>query len=125
MCCDVHIAYSLRVFRSEVGEVGSGRHCYQFGVVEPTAATVASSAAGLRAAMAAQHVWTCVDVKIIKNDGAREFHWGFGILILTYAPSYAVWWWVSYSVVHRMDWAWVVPGEESGDLVGNNNVGVV
>ncbi|CAI8599437.1 unnamed protein product [Vicia faba] len=41
--------------------------------------------------------------KIFYNDGPRGFYRGFGISILTYAPSNAVWW-TSYSMVHRFIW---------------------
>ncbi|XP_058786053.1 uncharacterized protein LOC131660759 [Vicia villosa] len=41
--------------------------------------------------------------KILYNDGPRGFYRGFGISILTYAPSNAVWW-TSYSMVHRFIW---------------------
>jgi len=41
--------------------------------------------------------------KILCADGARGFYRGFGISILTYAPSNAVWW-TSYSMVHRLIW---------------------
>ena len=73
------------------------------------AATVASAVGGLSAAMAAQLVWTPVDVvtqrlmvangadaryvngvdmfrKIVRNDGVRGLYRGFGISILTNAP---------------------------------------
>ncbi|PNX72898.1 solute carrier family 25 member 44-like protein [Trifolium pratense] len=40
--------------------------------------------------------------KILYADGPRGFYRGFGISILTYAPSNAVWW-TSYSMVHRPD----------------------
>ncbi|XP_004501441.1 uncharacterized protein [Cicer arietinum] len=41
--------------------------------------------------------------KILYADGARGLYRGFGISILTYAPSNAVWW-TSYSMVHRFIW---------------------
>ncbi|KRG89317.1 hypothetical protein GLYMA_20G016000v4 [Glycine max] len=109
----------------------------QFGFSETTAVAVANAAAGVTSAMAAQLVWTPIDVvsqrlmvqgsggskttvlanlnsenyrsgfdafrKIMCADGARGFYRGFGISILTYAPSNAVWW-TSYSMVHRLIW---------------------
>ncbi|KAF2592225.1 hypothetical protein F2Q70_00044657 [Brassica cretica] len=88
--------------------------------------------------MAAQLVWTPVDVvsqrlmvqgssglvnscnyvngfdafrKIVRADGVKGLYRGFGISILTYAPSNAVWW-ASYSVAQSMVW-----GEENGNTV--------
>ncbi|GMH22036.1 hypothetical protein Nepgr_023879 [Nepenthes gracilis] len=106
-----------------------------FGFPEPSAAATANAVAGLCASVAAQLVWTPVDVvsqrlmvqgncntnisnnashckyingvdafrKIIKADGVKGLYRGFGISILTYAPSNAVWW-ASYSVTQRLVW---------------------
>ncbi|KAF4356483.1 uncharacterized protein LOC133038142 [Cannabis sativa] len=41
--------------------------------------------------------------KIMYSDGFRGLYRGFGISILTYALSNAVWW-ASYSVAHRPNW---------------------
>lgn len=126
---------ALEVTKSSVGTAATG-----LGFPEPTAAAVANAVAGLSAAMAAQVVWTPVDVisqrlmvqgggcvgdgriqgalnvlpckyvngvdafrKILNADGIRGLYRGFGISILTYAPSNAVWW-ASYSVVQRLVW---------------------
>eukprot|EP00256_Glycine_max_P029115 XP_003556037.2 solute carrier family 25 member 44 [Glycine max] len=122
----------------------------QFGFSETTAVAVANAAAGVTSAMAAQLVWTPIDVvsqrlmvqgsggskttvlanlnsenyrsgfdafrKIMCADGARGFYRGFGISILTYAPSNAVWW-TSYSMVHRLIWGafGVLLGNEKND----------
>ncbi|KAG5018503.1 hypothetical protein AAZX31_06G050600 [Glycine max] len=120
----------------------------QFGFSETTAVAVANAAAGVTSAMAAQLVWTPIDVvsqrlmvqgsggskttvlanlnsenyrngfdafrKIMCADGAIGFYRGFGISILTYAPSNAVWW-TSYSMVHRLIWG------AFGSYMGNNN----
>lgn len=125
---------ALEVTKSKVGTA-----TIRLGISESTAAAIANAAAGLSAAMAAQIVWTPVDVvsqrlmvqggvkssskfpnasdckyvngidafrKIIKTDGPRGLYRGFGISILTYAPSNAVWW-ASYSVAQRMVWGGV------------------
>ncbi|KAK1434226.1 hypothetical protein QVD17_11145 [Tagetes erecta] len=101
---------------------------FNLGFPEPTAAAIANAMAGLTAALAAQVVWTPIDVvsqrlmvqgnnyyplnytngidafrKILKTDGARGLYRGFGISVMTYAPSNAVWW-ASYSVVQRLVW---------------------
>lgn len=41
--------------------------------------------------------------KILRTDGLRGLYRGFGMSILTYAPSNAVWW-ASYSVTQRLVW---------------------
>lgn len=123
---------ALEVTKSNVGNVASG----QLGLSEASASAIANAAAGLSAAMAAQLVWTPIDVvsqrlmvqgsgvgdgsscavglnkynggidafrKIVHADGVRGLYRGFGISILTYAPSNAVWW-ASYSMAHRGIW---------------------
>ncbi|XP_024039262.1 solute carrier family 25 member 44-like [Citrus clementina] len=109
------------------------------------AAAVASAVGGLSAAMAAQLVWTPVDVltqrlmvangadaryvngvdmfrKIVRNDGVRGLYMGSGISILTNAPSNAVWW-ASYSVAQRLVWGGVgcflrrKYGDREGDMM--------
>ncbi|XP_048233816.1 mitochondrial substrate carrier family protein J isoform X2 [Ricinus communis] len=119
---------ALEVTKSNVGTATVG-----LGFTEATAATTANAVAGLSAALAAQLVWTPIDVvsqrlmvqgagnasttckysngidafrKIITSDGLRGLYRGFGISILTYAPSNAVWW-ASYSVAQRMVWGGV------------------
>ncbi|KAJ0074974.1 hypothetical protein Patl1_33618 [Pistacia atlantica] len=112
---------ALEVTKSKVGSF-----TVRLGLNEGTAAAIANAAAGLSAAMAAQLVWTPIDVvsqrlmvangkdcryvngidacrKIVRTDGARGLYRGFGISILTYAPSNAVWW-ASYSVAQRVVW---------------------
>ncbi|EYU29333.1 hypothetical protein ABFS82_05G137100 [Erythranthe guttata] len=120
---------ALEVTKSNVGNLATAR----LGFSEASACAVANAAAGLNAAMAAQLVWTPIDVvsqrlmvqgssctvglkkynggidafrKIVKADGLKGLYRGFGISILTYAPSNAVWW-ASYSVVHRVIWGGV------------------
>ncbi|XP_027356373.1 solute carrier family 25 member 44-like [Abrus precatorius] len=122
---------SLEVTKSNVGTAFLG-----LGFSDTSAIAVANAAAGVTSAMAAQLVWTPIDVvsqrlmvqgsggsksilanlnsenyrngldafrKILCADGPRGFYRGFGISILTYAPSNAVWW-TSYSMVHRLIW---------------------
>ncbi|KAH6790826.1 Mitochondrial substrate carrier family protein [Perilla frutescens var. frutescens] len=123
---------ALEVTKSNVGNVASG----QLGLSEASASAIANASAGLSAAMAAQLVWTPIDVvsqrlmvqgsggdgssctvglkkynggidafrKIVHADGVRGLYRGFGISILTYAPSNAVWW-ASYSMAHRAMWS--------------------
>ncbi|XP_020224068.1 solute carrier family 25 member 44 [Cajanus cajan] len=125
-------ARALYMAALEITKSNVGTATIRLGFAEHTAATIANAAAGLSAAMAAQLVWTPVDVvsqrlmvqsgvsssstqyvngidafrKIVKSDGARGLYRGFGLSILTYAPSNAVWW-ASYSVAQRMVWGGV------------------
>ena len=45
--------------------------------------------------------------KIMKSDGPRGLYRGFGLSVMTYAPSSAVWW-ASYGFSQRMIWRLVV-----------------
>ncbi|XVF27017.1 hypothetical protein REPUB_Repub14bG0070200 [Reevesia pubescens] len=124
-------ARALYMAALEVTKNNVGSATVKFGVPEPTAAAIANAVAGLSAAMAAQLVWTPIDVvsqrlmvqgshpscssscryvngidafrKIVKTDGPKGLYRGFGISILTYAPANAVWW-ASYSVAQRLVW---------------------
>lgn len=123
---------ALEVTKSNVGSV-----TVRLGFSDTSAMAIANAAAGLSSAVAAQLVWTPIDVvsqrlmvqscnrsskttlpnvtsykynngidafrKILYADGLRGLYRGFGISILTYAPSNAVWW-ASYSVAHRFIW---------------------
>ncbi|KAK8553436.1 hypothetical protein V6N13_062241 [Hibiscus sabdariffa] len=51
--------------------------------------------------------------KILYVDGPKGLYRGFGISILTYAPSNAVWW-ASYSVAHKLIWSGMCKKDESG-----------
>ncbi|KMZ61978.1 Mitochondrial carrier protein [Zostera marina] len=127
-------ARALYMTALEVTKSSVGTATIRLGVPEPAAATIANAAAGLSAAMAAQIVWTPIDVvsqrlmvqgdrrgggklerysggvdalrKILRSDGLRGLYRGFGMSILTYAPSNAVWW-ASYSVSQRFIWGGV------------------
>lgn len=131
-------ARALYMTALEVTKSNVGTATVRLGFSDTTATAIANAAAGLSSAMAAQLVWTPIDVvsqrlmvqgyhhscnkklvpnvsscrysngldafrKILTADGPRGLYRGFGISILTYAPSNAVWW-ASYSVVHRMIW---------------------
>ncbi|XP_058078794.1 uncharacterized protein LOC131227103 [Magnolia sinica] len=126
-------ARALYMTALEVTKSNVGTATVRLGFPEPAASTIANAAAGLSAAMAAQLVWTPIDVvsqrlmvqgnpsssssssmskycggvdafrKILRSDGLRGLYRGFGMSILTYAPSNAVWW-ASYSVAQRLVW---------------------
>lgn len=117
---------ALEITKSVVGTT-----TIQLGFSDPAAAAVTNAAAGLSAAVAAQLVWTPVDVisqklmvqgtqglsqistnyrggieaftSIVKTEGFRGLYRGSGISILTYAPSNALWW-TSYCIMQRMVW---------------------
>uniref|UniRef100_A0A0D6R6J5 Mitochondrial carrier protein n=1 Tax=Araucaria cunninghamii TaxID=56994 RepID=A0A0D6R6J5_ARACU len=124
-------ARALYMSALEITKSNVGTTAIRLGFSEPVAAAVANAAAGLSASMAAQLVWTPVDVisqrlmvqggqgmsqiatnysggidafrTIIKTDGLRGLYRGFGMSILTYAPSNALWW-ASYCMTQRMVW---------------------
>ncbi|GJN33854.1 hypothetical protein PR202_gb22481 [Eleusine coracana subsp. coracana] len=115
---------ALEATRSAVGPAA-----LNLGAPEPAASAAAGAVAGLAAAVAAQVVWTPVDVisqrlmvqgnpcpasryrggldafrKILASEGIRGLYRGFGMSILTYAPSNAVWW-ATYSLSQKIIWS--------------------
>lgn len=159
-------ARALYMTALEITKSNVGNTAIRVGFAEPTAAAVANAAAGVSAALAAQMVWTPIDVvsqrlmvqgdcnvssnnqrfpnsssssssaskylngidafkKILNADGPRGLYRGFGISILTYAPSNAVWW-ASYSVSQRLVWGGIgcYLRKKEDDLQGHEN-GVV
>jgi solute carrier family 25 protein 44 len=113
---------ALEATKSAVGSAA-----VRLGVAEPAASAAASAAGGVSAAVAAQVVWTPVDVvsqrlmvqtaaagppyrggadalrRILRADGVRGLYRGFGVSVLTYAPSSAAWW-ASYATAQRLIW---------------------
>ncbi|KAI3766418.1 hypothetical protein L2E82_16475 [Cichorium intybus] len=142
----------------EITKSNVGTSIIRLGFPESTAAPIANAIAGLSAALAAQLVWTPVDVvsqrlmvqgkdysisktctseksrkymngidafrKILNTDGPRGLYRGFGISIMTYAPSNAVWW-ASYSVAQRLVWGGIGSYMCKKDDDSNENGGVV
>ncbi|KAI3786187.1 hypothetical protein L1987_45319 [Smallanthus sonchifolius] len=151
-------ARALYMTALEVTKSNVGTSTVKLGFPEPTAAAIANAMAGLTAALAAQVVWTPIDVvsqrlmvqgndysnskisnplnsckymngidafrKILNTDGPRGLYRGFGISVMTYAPSNAVWW-ASYSVVQRLVWGGIGSYMCKKDDDGYNNGGVV
>ncbi|CAF2183035.1 unnamed protein product [Brassica napus] len=141
-------ARALYMTALEVTKSNVGSAALSLGFTEAKASAAANAVGGLTAAMAAQLVWTPVDVvsqrlmvqgssgfvnacnyvngfdafrKIVRADGVKGLYRGFGISILTYAPSNAVWW-ASYSVAQSMVWGGIgcyvcKKGEENGNTV--------
>ncbi|CAI9298598.1 unnamed protein product [Lactuca saligna] len=62
--------------------------------------------------------------KIIQKDGVRGLYKGFGISVLTYAPSNAVWW-GSYSMTHRWIWGGVLSHTGVGGGLKSDSAAVV
>ncbi|XP_071710295.1 uncharacterized protein [Rutidosis leptorrhynchoides] len=130
-------ARALYMTALEITKSNVGNSTVKLGFSESAAATIANATAGLTASLAAQLVWTPIDVvsqrlmvqgndyskfkfsssvnsckymngidafrKILRTDGPRGLYRGFGISVMTYAPSNAVWW-ASYSVSQRLVW---------------------
>eukprot|EP00250_Pteridium_aquilinum_P006456 c16379_g1_i1 orf=111-1076(+) len=99
----------------------------KFTISEPTKAALANGIAGLVSSLLSQAVFVPVDVvsqrlmiqgtpeaakysggfdvirKILKADGIRGLYRGFGMSVITYSPSSAVWW-ASYGASQRLIW---------------------
>ncbi|KAL6642952.1 hypothetical protein ACP70R_021133 [Stipagrostis hirtigluma subsp. patula] len=123
-------ARALYMAALEATKSAVGSAALRLGVAEPAASAAASAAGGVSAAVAAQVVWTPVDVvsqrlmvqapggryrggadafrKILLADGVRGLYRGFGVSVLTYAPSSAAWW-ASYATAQRLLWRAVGP----------------
>ncbi|CAN6477143.1 unnamed protein product [Victoria cruziana] len=98
-----------------------------FNLSEPTQAAIANGVAGLTSSLLSQAVFVPLDVvsqklmvqgysgnmrynggldvarQILKTDGFRGLYRGFGLSIMTYSPSSAVWW-ASYGSSQRYIW---------------------
>uniref|UniRef100_A0A2P2KAK9 Solute carrier family 25 member 44 isoform X2 n=1 Tax=Rhizophora mucronata TaxID=61149 RepID=A0A2P2KAK9_RHIMU len=94
---------------------------------EPTQAAIANGIAGMMASLCSQAVFVPIDVvsqklmvqgysghakynggldvarQVIKSDGIRGLYRGFGLSVMTYSPSSAVWW-ASYGSSQRVIW---------------------
>ncbi|GAV87400.1 Mito_carr domain-containing protein [Cephalotus follicularis] len=94
---------------------------------EPTQAAIANGIAGMTASIFSAAVFVPVDVisqklmvqgysghakynggldvvrQVIKSDGIRGLYRGFGLSVMTYSPSSAVWW-ASYGSSQRVIW---------------------
>ncbi|XP_039131330.1 solute carrier family 25 member 44 [Dioscorea cayenensis subsp. rotundata] len=98
-----------------------------FKLSEPVQAAIANGMGGLLASISSQAVFVPIDVvsqklmvqgysgytkynggldvarKLIKSDGVRGLYRGFGLSVMTYSPSSAVWW-ASYGSSQRIIW---------------------
>ncbi|CAK9175783.1 unnamed protein product [Ilex paraguariensis] len=102
---------------------------------EPAKAAIANGIAGMAASLCSQALFVPVDVvsqrlmvqgysghahynggldvarKILKSDGIRGLYRGFGLSVMTYSPSSAVWW-ASYGSSQRFIWRLLGQGTE-------------
>ncbi|KAL6507380.1 hypothetical protein OROGR_023575 [Orobanche gracilis] len=111
----------------ETTKVAAYKMIEPFKLSEPTQAAIANGVAGMMASLCTQSVFVPVDVvsqrlmvqgysghatykggldvvhKVIKSDGIRGLYRGFGLSVITYSPSSAVWW-ASYGASQRFIW---------------------
>lgn len=117
-----------------------------FNVVEPlklsdaTKAAIANGLAGMTASLFSQGVFVPIDVisqrlmvqgysgharynggldvarKVLKQDGIRGLYRGFGLSVMTYSPSSAVWW-ASYGSSQRVIWSLLGHGTDSSGIL--------
>ncbi|KAK6128631.1 hypothetical protein DH2020_037621 [Rehmannia glutinosa] len=112
----------------ETTKVAAFKVVEPFKLSEPTQAAIANGVAGMMASLCTQTVFVPVDVvsqrlmvqgysghatynggldvvrKVIKSDGIRGLYRGFGLSVITYSPSSAVWW-ASYGASQRFIWS--------------------
>ncbi|VFQ68517.1 unnamed protein product [Cuscuta campestris] len=121
----------------ETTKVAAFRAVEPFKFSEPTQAAIANGVGGMLASLCAQSVFVPIDVvsqrlmvqgysghasynggldvvrKVLKSEGVRGLYRGFGLSILTYSPSSAVWW-ASYGSSQRFIWSLLGHGTEKG-----------
>ncbi|XP_059449047.1 uncharacterized protein LOC132180293 [Corylus avellana] len=112
----------------ETTKVAAFKMVEPFKLSEPTEAAIANGVAGMIASVFSQAVFVPIDVisqklmvqgysghtkynggldvtrKILKSDGIRGLYRGFGLSVMTYSPSSAVWW-ASYGSSQRFIWS--------------------
>ncbi|MQM02211.1 hypothetical protein Taro_034976 [Colocasia esculenta] len=120
----------------ETTKVASFRLIEPFKLSEPTQAAIANGVAGMAASFLSQAAFVPMDVvsqklmvqgysghatykggldvarKILKADGIRGLYRGFGLSVMTYSPSSAVWW-ASYGSSQRVLWSLLVHGSDT------------
>ncbi|KAJ0043762.1 hypothetical protein Pint_18975 [Pistacia integerrima] len=119
----------------ETTKVAAFKMVEPFKFSEATQAAIANGIAGMSGSLLAQSVFVPVDVvsqklmvqgysghakysggidvarKVIKSDGIRGLYRGFGLSVMTYAPSSAVWW-ASYGSSQRVIWRLLGHGKD-------------
>ncbi|XP_014497882.1 solute carrier family 25 member 44 isoform X1 [Vigna radiata var. radiata] len=111
----------------ETTKVAAFRMIEPFRLSETTQAAIANGVAGMTSSIFAQSVFVPIDVvsqklmvqgysghaqysggldvarKVLRSDGIRGLYRGFGLSVMTYSPSSAVWW-ASYGSSQRVIW---------------------
>ncbi|XP_010260523.1 PREDICTED: solute carrier family 25 member 44 [Nelumbo nucifera] len=124
----------------ETTKVASFNIVEPFKLSEPTQAAIANGVAGMTASLFSQAVFVPIDVvsqklmvqgysgyarynggldvarKILKADGIRGLYRGFGLSVMTYSPSSAVWW-ASYGSSQRFIWRLLGYGNEQKESI--------
>ncbi|XP_042496689.1 solute carrier family 25 member 44 [Macadamia integrifolia] len=112
----------------ETTKVSAFKIVEPFKLSEPSEAAIANGLAGMTASIFAQAVFVPIDLvsqklmvqgysgyatynggldvarKILKAEGIRGLYRGFGLSVMTYSPSSAVWW-ASYGSSQRFIWS--------------------
>ncbi|KAE9590314.1 putative mitochondrial carrier protein [Lupinus albus] len=126
----------------ETTKVAAFRMLEPFKLSETSQAALANGVAGMTSSLFAQSVFVPIDVvsqklmvqgysghtqysggldvarKVIKSDGIRGLYRGFGLSVMTYSPSSAVWW-ASYGSSQRFIWRYLGNGKEGTPSVQN------
>nr|GMC57066.1 solute carrier family 25 member 44 [Ipomoea batatas]GMC59487.1 solute carrier family 25 member 44 [Ipomoea batatas]GMC62234.1 solute carrier family 25 member 44 [Ipomoea batatas] len=121
----------------ETIKVTTFRMVEPFKLSEPTQAAIANGVGGMLASLCSQSIFVPIDVvsqrlmvqgysghanynggldvvrKVLKSEGIRGLYRGFGLSVVTYSPSSAVWW-ASYGSSQRFMWSLLGHGFENG-----------
>ncbi|TKY50151.1 Solute carrier family 25 member 44 [Spatholobus suberectus] len=119
----------------ETTKVASLRMLEPFRLSEATQAAIANGIAGMASSLCSQAVFVPIDVvsqklmvqgysghaqysggldvarKVLRSDGIRGLYRGFGLSVMTYSPSSAVWW-ASYGSSQRFLWRFLGDSNE-------------
>ncbi|OIT22802.1 PREDICTED: solute carrier family 25 member 44 isoform X1 [Nicotiana attenuata] len=112
----------------ETTKVAAFKMVEPFKLSEPVQAAIANGVAGMLASLCSQSVFVPIDIvsqrlmvqgysghasynggldvarKVLKSEGVRGLYRGFGLSVITYSPSSAVWW-ASYGSSQRFIWS--------------------
>ncbi|CAL9166295.1 uncharacterized protein LOC135671932 [Musa acuminata AAA Group] len=129
----------------EMTKVASLNLVEPFKLSEPVQAALANGIAGMSASLCSQAVFVPIDVvsqklmvqgysgfakynggfdvahKIIKSDGIRGLYRGFGLSVMTYSPSSAVWW-ASYGSSQRVIWKLLGHGNDKENVPSQSKI---
>ncbi|KAI4352401.1 hypothetical protein L6164_006658 [Bauhinia variegata] len=124
----------------ETTKVSAFRLLEPFRLSETTQAAIANGVAGMTSSLLAQSVFVPMDVvsqklmvqgyaghvkysggldvarKVIRSDGIRGLYRGFGLSVMTYSPSSAVWW-ASYGSSQRFIWRFLENGTTNEEAI--------